>query len=917
MKRIITMLVFLVVLLNACAEPEPTATPEPATAVPPTTEPTEEPTAEPTADTSEVEAETDMLNLGALTEHPWQWVSFTNPAEQFDVETPEAYLLQFNSDDTVNIVADCNNANGSYTADGSSLTVDIGPMTRAACPPESRSDQFVTYLGSTASYFFEDGNLYIDLMADGGTMVFAPASSDAMADDGEGAMDGALLANDWQWVSFTNPMEQFDVEMPQNYQLRFLDDGTISVTADCNNAFIPYTDEAGSLSVEAGPTTLALCPGDSRSEQFVRLLGGAARYFFEDGNLFIDLMADGGTMEFAPVSMLELTSTPWQWLRFTGNSGVYDIEMPEGYLLTFNDDGTLNIVADCNSSAGDYTDADGDLDINIGPTTLALCTGDSRSEAFIQLLDGSIRYFIDGNNLFVVVEEDGGTLGFAPASSDAMGDDGSFAIVGDVGTLPEELTAQLDALLQSQVFAEGDNPEFGAPGLVLYVETPNGRYLNAAGVANLDDELAMQGDDILEIGSNTKSMTIVLLMQLVEEGLISLDDPLSQWLPEQAAALPNGDQITIRQMAQHTAGLYDYADNIIAAGIEDSASMEASFTPEELVQDAIDNGTPYFTPGEEGQWYYSNTGYVLLGMIIEDITGESLSDLFQTRIFDPLGMETAVFLESVPEERQITTHGYWWTEEGDILDTTNWNASQGWAAGAAAMTAEDLATYGKALAAGDLFQNPDTLQEMLNWNEDAQFSVGGPYGLGLIDFAGDGSVWGHGGQTLGFQSIWFVDPAQEIVVVGLTNSATYSANNLLQARYIVNGDTAQPLSYLTILPVGSFVTTKWGWTQFVTPAEMMDVDETAGLRIQLGQDKSVIVTSNDCGLAFGTYTTPGLKQIDFEIDASSLICDAESLAAQLVQHLNDATNWHQDNDQLVVELPADAGTLVFDYIPPE
>ncbi len=76
----------------------------------------------------------------------------------------------------------------------------------------------------------------------------------------------------------------------------------------------------------------------------------------------------------------------------------------------------------------------------------------------------------------------------------------------------------------------------------------------------------MQPDDILEIGSNTKSMTIVLLMQLVEQGLISLDDPLSQWLPEQAAALPNGDQITIRQMAQHTAGLWDYATISLAMG---------------------------------------------------------------------------------------------------------------------------------------------------------------------------------------------------------------------------------------------------------------------------------------------------------------------------------------------------------------
>ena len=105
-------------------------------------------------------------------------------------------------------------------------------------------------------------------------------------------------------------------------------------------------------------------------------------------------------------------------------------------------------------------------------------------------------------------------------------------------------------------------------------------------------------------------------------------------------------------------------------------------------------------------------------MIIESLTGETYGDLIQTRIFDPLGMESAVFLEGVPQEGEITTHGYWW--QGDeIIDTTNWNASQGWAAGAAAMTAEDLATYGKALAAGELFQNPDTLNEMLTFDPAA------------------------------------------------------------------------------------------------------------------------------------------------------------------------------------------------------
>jgi len=138
-------------------------------------------------------AQTDAGATDSLTAQPWQWIAFTSPVEQFEVATPDRYLLNFNADGTVTIVADCNNAAGSYTDDAGALTIALGPMTAAACPPDSRSDQFVTLLGGAARSFFQDGNLFIDLFADGGTMTFAPTSPEPMADDGEGAMAGAPL----------------------------------------------------------------------------------------------------------------------------------------------------------------------------------------------------------------------------------------------------------------------------------------------------------------------------------------------------------------------------------------------------------------------------------------------------------------------------------------------------------------------------------------------------------------------------------------------------------------------------------------------------------------------------------------------------------------------------------------------------
>ncbi|HRW06078.1 MAG TPA: amidase family protein, partial [Caldilineaceae bacterium] len=131
-----------------------------------------------------------------LTTNPWLWVSFSDPVAQFDIEMPENYTVAFNSDGTVNIKADCNNASGSYTADDDgSLSIEIGPMTLAACPPESRSEEFVQNLGFVTGFFFEDGFLYLDTMADGGTFQLASAL-EAMpaADTGTASVLDTLLA---------------------------------------------------------------------------------------------------------------------------------------------------------------------------------------------------------------------------------------------------------------------------------------------------------------------------------------------------------------------------------------------------------------------------------------------------------------------------------------------------------------------------------------------------------------------------------------------------------------------------------------------------------------------------------------------------------------------------------------------------
>jgi heat shock protein HslJ len=249
----------------------------------------------------EATLESTTVETGDLTGTTWAWIGFTDPNQQLAVENPLDYTLDFQDDGTVNIKADCNNAIGSYTVDEQSLTIEIGPMTMAACPPESRSDDFVKYLSSTAIHFFEKGNLYIDLMADGGTMNFVPAET-LNADESEGAVVDLLWSNPWQWIAFTSPVEQIQIDNPENYTLTFQQDGTLNVKADCNNAMGSYSVDGNSLTIDIGPMTKAACPPESLSDDFVKYLGSAAIYFYENGSLFIDLFADGGTMKFNPLS---------------------------------------------------------------------------------------------------------------------------------------------------------------------------------------------------------------------------------------------------------------------------------------------------------------------------------------------------------------------------------------------------------------------------------------------------------------------------------------------------------------------------------------------------------------------------------------------------------------------------------------
>ena len=305
--------------------------------------------------------------------------------------------------------------------------------------------------------------------------------------------------------------------------------------------------------------------------------------------------------------------------------------------------------------------------------------------------------------------------------------------------------------------------EMGIPGLVAIVASPGrGTYKVAAGVANIDTNEPMKVKNHFRIGSISKTLTATVVLQLAQEGKLGLDDALAPYFPTLDT---NG--ATIRQALNMTSGIPTYTPDQF---LNDLANNPARvWTPEELLATTV--GQPAeFAPG--AGWDYSNTNYVMLGLIAEQHGRASLDALVQDRIFSPLQMTGC----SMPAQEDSTlpvpySRGYQYGTEWDnpsppapkpdLIDVTNSNPSWGFGAGEAICTADDMAIWGRALVAGDLL-NPEMQQERLD------FVTGGamPYGLGIAKLNG---LTGHQGHMSGYQTQTTRRESDGTIIVVLTN----------------------------------------------------------------------------------------------------------------------------------------------------
>jgi D-alanyl-D-alanine carboxypeptidase len=306
----------------------------------------------------------------------------------------------------------------------------------------------------------------------------------------------------------------------------------------------------------------------------------------------------------------------------------------------------------------------------------------------------------------------------------------------------------------------------GIPGAVVVVAGPQATTRIAVGTDLAAARRPMLAGDRFRVGSITKTFVATVVLQLAEGRRLSLDDTVERRLP---GLVPNGRAIRIRQLLQHTSGLFDYAADP-ATFRPFATGPSHAWKPRELV--AIANRhPPNFPPGKG--WGYSNTNYVLLGLTVEAVTGTPIGDQLERRIFRPLRLWSTSFdTDGRFGDRRNGhrtarfAHGYS-TIAGRTFDASDLNPSWGYSAGAISSSADDLVSFYRALMRGRLLRR----QSLLAMKTTIATASKAGYGLGLLRLRTScGTLWGHDGGTFGYTSDAFVSGDGRRVAIVLVNS---------------------------------------------------------------------------------------------------------------------------------------------------
>lgn len=280
-------------------------------------------------------------------------------------------------------------------------------------------------------------------------------------------------------------------------------------------------------------------------------------------------------------------------------------------------------------------------------------------------------------------------------------------------------------------------------------------YVRTFGVRDTATRQPMATDLYMRIGSNSKAFTVTAVLMPADQGKLGLGDPIDRYVKD----VPSGNRITLRQLAQMRSGLCDYSED---TNKELPHKPFRQYTPRELLEIAFRRPLQ-FPPGSK--FDYSNTNTVLLGLVVEKVSGQSLASFIEQNVLKPEGMTHTVF----PAGAEIPSphsHGYFKMPDGKIVDATDWNPSWGWASGNLISTLDDMRVWARDLATGRRI-SPAMKREQQQFLAAPPEGDGALYGLALENQHG----WiGHNGNIMSYMVYPYYLPTEGITMVVMLNT---------------------------------------------------------------------------------------------------------------------------------------------------
>ena len=285
------------------------------------------------------------------------------------------------------------------------------------------------------------------------------------------------------------------------------------------------------------------------------------------------------------------------------------------------------------------------------------------------------------------------------------------------------------------------------PGVyALVTEAGQTVFTGAIGVADLDNPRPIEASDRYRIGSVTKVYVATLVLQLVADGLLAFDDTVEKVLP---GLVPGGGDLTVETLLRLRSGLPDYTEALFGDPPTDLSALERYWSPRRLVMGALDSGDRL---PPDSQYRYCNTDYILLGMMIEETTGERVDAQMWQRIFMPLGLAATTFPTVDPYLRGPHAKGYLrMSPDAPYVETTVMTPSEGWTAGAIVATASDVAAFLDGLFEGSLLP-AEYLARMIEPTQQLDRYRSRGLGIVRLDFGTGNVAYGHQGGTPGYMT---------------------------------------------------------------------------------------------------------------------------------------------------------------------